>query len=140
MELAKRGFLGLALLYWPLQDIRSLVFVCKNQSSLYYPRSFRITHTTAILLRNCCAIYDLSPTLPSYAIHMPCNMHNCCAIYDLSPTLPSYAIHHTILAMPISCKGLALHPKWNVLAPALGGAGTWPLQDIVITNIVWCMA
>jgi len=55
--------------------------VCKNQSSRYYPRPFRITHTTAVLLRDCCAIYDLPPSKPAYTIH------------------------HTILVMAISGKG-----------------------------------
>jgi len=54
---------------------------CTDQSSLYYPRLFRIT--------------------PHY-----CNtMRDCCAIYDPPPTLPLYAIHHSILAMATSCKG-----------------------------------
>ena len=39
------------------------------------------THATAILLRDCCAIYDLP-----------------------RPRLPLYAIHHTILVVTISCK------------------------------------
>jgi len=55
--------------------------VSKNQSSLYYPMPICITHTTVILLRDFCAIYDLPPTLPGYAIH------------------------HTILVKTISCKG-----------------------------------
>ena len=55
--------------------------VCKHQSSLLLPPPIFITHTTAILLR------DFG------------------AIYDLSPSLPIYGIHHTILVMTISCKG-----------------------------------
>jgi len=45
------------------------------------PPPICITHTTAILMRDFCAIYDLPPTLPVDAIH------------------------HTILVMTISCKG-----------------------------------
>jgi len=52
-------------------------------------------------------------------------LHDHCAIYALPPTPLSYAIHHTILGMAISCKGQG--------AP-------WPLHDIAITNVVWCMA
>ena len=42
---------------------------CKNQSSIFIPPPICSTHTTAILLRDLCAIYDLPPTLPLYAIH-----------------------------------------------------------------------
>jgi len=45
------------------------------------PPPISIAHTTAIRLRDFCAIYDLPPTLPVYAIH------------------------HTILVMTIACKG-----------------------------------
>ena len=57
--------------------------VCKNQSSLYYLRPFRITHSTAIIL------------------------HDVCVIYGLPPTLSLYALHHTMLVITISCKGQA---------------------------------
>ena len=53
------------------------------------PQSICITHATAILLREFCAIYDLPPTLPLYAIH------------------------NTILAVAIPCKGQTLTPLWT---------------------------
>ena len=66
------------------------VFVQKSIILAFTP-PIRITHTTAILLRDSCAIYDLPPTLPLYAIH------------------------HTILVMTISCKGYfdVEFPKMN---------------------------
>jgi len=66
---------------WPIQDILSLV-LCEQESiipSLLPP--ICVTLATAILLRDFCAMYELPPTLPLYAIH------------------------HTILIMTISCKG-----------------------------------
>ena len=58
------------------------LFLCVQESIIpLLPPPIRITHTTAIRLRDFCAIYDLHPTLPVYAIH------------------------HTILAVAISCKG-----------------------------------
>jgi len=57
-------------------------FLCVHDSIIpSLPPPISITHTTAILLRDCCAIYDPPPTLPVYAIR------------------------HTILVMTISCKG-----------------------------------
>jgi len=57
--------------------------VCVQESikPLLIPPPICITHTTAVPLRDFCAIYELSPTLLLYAIH------------------------HTILVMTISCKG-----------------------------------
>jgi len=55
--------------------------LCGSPSSLHPPLHLHCPHTIAILLRDYCAIYDLSP----------------------APLLG--AIHHTILAMAISCKG-----------------------------------
>jgi len=56
--------------------------LCVQESiSPLLPPLIRITHTTAILLRDCCAIYDVPPTLPLNAIH------------------------HTILVRTMSCKG-----------------------------------
>jgi len=58
------------------------LFVCVHESiiSLSTP-PICITHATAILLR------DL------------------CALYDLPPTIPLYAMHHILLVVTISCKG-----------------------------------
>ena len=47
--------------YWPIQDILSLVFVCKNQSSLHYPPPICIAHTTAIYHWTTFAQYKNSP-------------------------------------------------------------------------------
>ena len=55
----------------------SLVFVCARINQPFITPA----QTTAILLRDFCAIYDLPPTL-----HVD-------------------AIHHTILVMTTSCKG-----------------------------------
>jgi len=66
---------------WPIRDILSLVFVCKNQTSLYYPRPFALP----ALLKYACATF--------------------CAIYDLPPTLPVDAIQYTILVRTTSCTG-----------------------------------
>jgi len=64
-----------------------VLFVCMQESIIpLLPPPVRITHTTAIRLRDCCAIHILPPTLPPYP----------------------YAIHHTILAMTISCIGQRL--------------------------------
>ena len=72
---------------WPIQDIRSLVFVCArinhpfiNSAHSRYPH---YCITIARLLRH---------------IHPP-------------STLPLYATHHRILVMTISCKGLV---TWQV--------------------------
>ena len=74
---------------WPIQDLLSLVLCgCKNQSSLYYPRPFALP----TLLQYYCATF---------------------ALYNLPPTLPVHAIHHTILVMPISCKGSAPPADWG---------------------------
>jgi len=58
------------------------LFFCMHELIIpLSPPPICITHTTAILLRDFCAMYDLPPTLPFEAIH------------------------HTILIMLISCKG-----------------------------------
>ena len=65
-----------------LYKILFYLFLCVQESVIpLLPPPVCITHTTAILLR------DL------------------CAIHDFPPTLPGYAIHHTILVMTISCIG-----------------------------------
>jgi len=69
-------------LHFGLYMIFSHLFLWVQESIiLYYPRPFRITHTTAILL---------------------CDS---CVRYGLPLTLSLYAVHHTILVMTISCKG-----------------------------------
>jgi len=65
-----------------LYKIFVYLLLCVQESILpLLPPPICMTHTTAILLRDFCAIDDLPPTLPGYAIH------------------------HTILVMTISCKG-----------------------------------
>ena len=56
---------------WPLQDIRSLVFVCARINHIpLLPRPFRITHTTTILVCDFRVIY----TPPRPSLYMPCTM------------------------------------------------------------------
>ena len=62
------------------RDSSTSRLLCTNQSSLHCPPPACIAHTIAILL------------------------HDCCAMYDPPPTLLLYAIHHTILVMAVSCK------------------------------------
>jgi len=58
------------------------LFLCVEDSIiLSVTPPISIAHTTAILLRGFCAVYDLPPNLPLYAIH------------------------HRLLVMTISCKG-----------------------------------
>jgi len=99
----------------------SPLFWCVQESIIpFLPPPILIIHTTAILLRDFCAIYDLPPALPLYAIQytilvMPisCKEPTCSggsahgvAIGRSSGVTPRfYAIHHTILVMAISCKG-----------------------------------
>jgi len=64
----------------PVQDILSLVFVGARINHPFITPPICIAHTTAILL------------------------HDVCAMQELFPTLPLYAIHHTLLVMTISCK------------------------------------
>ena len=68
--------------FWAYTRYSFTCFVCVRESIIpLLPPPVRITHTTAILLR------DFS------------------AIYDPPPTFPLYAIHHTLSVLTISCKG-----------------------------------
>ena len=49
-------------------------------------------------------------------------LHGYWAIYDPLSTSLWYAIHHIILLITMSCKGQ-----------------DWPLHNIALTNIVWCV-
>jgi len=72
---------GGALTFGLYKTFFHLILCVQESIILLLPPPICIVHTTAILLRDVCAIYDLPPTLPVYAIH------------------------HTILVIAISCKG-----------------------------------
>ena len=94
-------------------------FVCVQESILpLSPPPICITHATAILLRDSCAIYDLPPTLPVYAIH------------------------HTILVVTVSCKGQCLTCPamilWGVRARRSYRRGRCaPYIDIAVSLAIW---
>ena len=76
-------------------------------------------------------------------------LHNYWATYDPLSTSFLYVIHHTILVRTISCKGQHAHQRGRPLASPsptplryrwVNPKRSWPLQDIVIINIVWCTA
>jgi len=76
--------------------------VCARIIIHLLPRPIRTTLTTAIPLRDFCAIY-----VPP-------------------PTLPLYAIHHAILVMTISCKGKVAARVWFRRIPdSLDKTGGW---------------
>jgi len=56
---------------WPIQDSLSLVFVCARINYPCMNPPIRITHTTAILLRDFCAIYNL----PRPSLYMVYTIH-----------------------------------------------------------------
>jgi len=83
------------------------------------PPPIRITPTTAIRLRDCCAIYILPPTLPSYAIH------------------------HTILVKAISCKGQYTHAACSAGPPpwlSIGTSASTPLAAAMARLLSACAA
>jgi len=87
-------------------------------------------HFKALLCESIILLFP-PPTCKAYPITILLYAHF--AIYAPPPTPRLYAMHHTLLAMPISCKGQAAGtlPQWTRF---------WPLHDIAITNIVWCIA
>jgi len=106
------------------------------------------------LLWESIALYS-PPTCKAYAIAILLHAH--CAIYAHPPTPDCYAIHHTILVMAMSCKGQpttgCIVSTTTSRAVSTGSPKTffcrrrtttpgicWPLHDISITNIAWCMA
>jgi len=60
------------------------------------------------------SIFPLSPPPICMTWTTAILLRDFCAIYDLPPTLPVEAVHYTILVMAISCKG---QPSRCVLAP-----------------------
>jgi len=70
-------------------------FVCVQESIIpLLPSPICITHTTAIQLRDLCAIHDLPPTLPLYATficHTPYNIGNNNIVYRLITRRSPYA-------------------------------------------------
>ena len=64
------------------------------------------------------------PTCNAHTVAMV--LHDYCARYAPPLTLLLYAIHHSLCAMAILFKGKDV------------GDTSWPLQDIAITNSVWC--
>jgi len=60
---------------WRLQDIVLLEGLCARIIPLLLPPPIRVAHTIALLLHDCCAIYD-PPFDPSCVCHTPYNIGN----------------------------------------------------------------
>ena len=61
-----------------------------------------LLHFKALLWESLIFLLPL-PTCIVY--HIAILLHDHCAIYDLPPSPPLYAIHHTISVMAIFCEG-----------------------------------
>ena len=64
---APNGRVGGGFVTWPTQDILSLLCVCNNQSSLYYPRPCALL----TLLQYVCATFVQYMTPPRPSLLMP---------------------------------------------------------------------
>ena len=108
--------------------------LCTNQSSLHYPSQLHRLHgcnTIAILLRS---IHPPSepPVFIPYTVQ-------CCALQYLvkanSPLLYACRARRRLWRRHGATKnGRRVHLSY------LGPASSWPLHDIVMTNMVWCIA
>ena len=106
----KRGSEGVS----PLASVRAYA-AC---FSLYK----RVFYFTALLWESIILVLPPPTTCKAYPTALL--LHDCCAIYDPPSTPLLYAIHHTILAMTILCKGQRLLCRKDRCVTH------WPLQDV----------